>query len=442
MTWKPAYGLLILGLTVVNYFLGLAISRSTRRRKLWLIGSIVFNLLVLGFFKYAYFALDLVNQALSPFGQQMPGLAFQIILPLGISFFAFEFIHYISDVYKGDKPVRNFFQFALFPSFFPTQIAGPIKRYQDFVPQLNEEKRLTVKDFDEGFKLILFGLAKKVIFADNLGIVVDSAFKHPELLSGGDLWLASYAFAFQVYFDFSGYTDVARGSAQLLGFKVPINFNLPYLAGSITDFWRRWHISLSTWLRDYVYFPLGGSRLGKLLTYRNLLITMVVCGLWHGAAVHYVAYGAIQGVLLYIHREFTRFSQALPAVRQFLDSRPGHVLCIFVTFHTVVSSYVFFRAESCTQAVYMLSKMCSLAPSTQQSSPFALTLPSITDPIMFMLLPVVLIGLMAAQVMSGILTTRRFHLPAWLNVAYMASLALLLLVFAPDSSPKFIYFQF
>jgi D-alanyl-lipoteichoic acid acyltransferase DltB (MBOAT superfamily) len=443
MSWKPIYGLLIVGLTALNYAFGLVIARSTNNRKALLVGAIAANLIVLAIFKYAYFSVDLINQALAPMGGHVPNITWQIILPLGISFFVFEFIHYIGDVYKGDKPIKSFWQFALFPSFFPTQIAGPIKRYQDFTAQLEEEKHFKLNDLDEGFKLIIFGLFKKVIFADNLAVVSASAFSHPELLSGVDLWLAVYAFAFQIYFDFSGYTDIARGSAQLFGFKVPINFSLPYLAGSISDFWHRWHISLSTWLRDYLYIPLGGSKGGKWLTYRNLFLTMLLGGLWHGAAMHFVVWGAYQGVLLIAHKEFRKVAERIPVVRSALDSAVGKLVSIVVTFHFVCIGWVFFRAETFESACQIIWKLLLIPQllSVPQSA-LALNLPSIADPAIFMILPFVLLLLFAGQIFSGLTQNKTISAPKWLDVAYMASMVLLLLVFSPDTSPKFIYFQF
>lgn len=444
MSWKPIYGLLILGLTAMNYCLGLWLARSNKHKKALLVGTIFANLLVLAIFKYAYFTVDVMNQALAPVGAHVPNITWQIILPLGISFFVFEFIHYISDVYRGDKPIKSFWQFALFPSFFPTQIAGPIKRYQDFIPQLNEEKHFKLKDLDDGFKLIIFGLFKKVIFADNLAVAVASAFSHPELLSGVDLWLAVYAFAFQIYFDFSGYTDIARGSAQLFGFKVPINFSLPYLAGSITEFWHRWHISLSTWLRDYLYIPLGGSKgKSKWFTYRNLFLTMLLGGLWHGAAMNFVVWGAYQGILLILHKEFRLVAERISPLRRILDNPAGRLLSIVVTFHVVCIGWVFFRAETFETACRIIAKLTFIpqllsAPETA----FAVSLPTITDPAIFMILPLLLLLLLAGQIASGITQKKIVRLPRLVDIAYVASMVLLLLIFSPDTSPKFIYFQF
>ncbi|MDQ2808902.1 MAG: hypothetical protein M3Z04_18660 [Chloroflexota bacterium] len=286
--WIPPYLLLILALTGVNYGFGLWLGRDRRRAVLAL--AVVTNLAVLGYFKYANFFLDAGRGALKA---DWPTL--NILLPLGISFFTFEFIHYVVDVWRGSPPVRNFVQFALFAAFFPTQIAGPIKRYQAFVHQLQEHPRFDAQLAGDGVYLILRGLFKKVILADGLARIANLGFNTPADLNSVDTWIAVYAFAFQIFFDFSGYTDIGRGSAQLFGFTVPENFAAPYLARNLSDFWRRWHISLSSWLRDYLFIPLGGSRGSRLFNYRNLFLTMTLGGLWHGAAGHFLLWGAYQG---------------------------------------------------------------------------------------------------------------------------------------------------
>ncbi|HET7077171.1 MAG TPA: MBOAT family O-acyltransferase, partial [Chloroflexia bacterium] len=241
MNWIPAYIGLILVLTVVNYGFGFLIARQ--RSRAWLALAVAVDLGMLGYFKYANFFIDTARDV---------GLDFataQILLPLGISFFTFEFIHYVVDVWRGSPPVRNFVQFALFAAFFPTQIAGPIKRYQAFVHQLQEYPPFNLALAYDGLFLILRGLFKKVILADSLARIANLGFDNPTSLSSAETWIAVYAFAFQIFFDFSGYTDIGRGSAQLFGFTVPENFAAPYLARNLADFWRRWHMSLSSWLR-------------------------------------------------------------------------------------------------------------------------------------------------------------------------------------------------
>lgn len=460
MSWKPIYGLLILGLTVANFLFGKALFKSLGKTylgfgpKTWLTISIVTNLITLGYFKYAYFTHDLINQLVSPLGKTLPPITFQILLPLGISFFVFEFIHYVVDIYRGSKPVSSFFEFALFASFFPTQIAGPIKRYQNFIPQLVNDKKLTVADFDQGINLILFGLFKKVLFADNLATVVQSAFEHPELLSSADLWLAVYAFAFQIYFDFSGYTDIARGSAALFGYYVPPNFNLPYLSSNISEFWRRWHISLSSWLRDYLFIPLGGSRGSNLLNYRNLLITMVLGGLWHGASMHFVAWGAYQGIMLILHKEFQRFASAFAPLNHLRATKLFQLFSVIFTFHVVCIGWVFFRAETMECALAVIQKLLFLPQANQALPSLAISLPTTQDPIIFMLLPMILVLLFIGQVFSGLLAQKsksddhglevpflaKMPIPA--RAAYVAIVICLLMIFSPDASPRFIYFQF
>jgi D-alanyl-lipoteichoic acid acyltransferase DltB (MBOAT superfamily) len=431
------------GLTVGNYFLGLALSRSTAHKKLVLVLTVAFNLLALAFFKYAYFARDILAEALKGWGTTVPPLAVQIILPLGISFFVFEFIHYASEVYKGGKPVTSFLDFALFASFFPTQIAGPIKRYQDFVPQLTNPHPVTMSTVEESARLITIGLVKKILFADYLAIVVHSAFEHPELLSSFDLWLAVYAFAYQIYFDFSAYTDIARGSALLFGFTVPPNFNLPYFSSSIAEFWRRWHISLSTWLRDYLFIPLGGSRGSALFTYRNLLITMVLGGIWHGAAGHFAIWGLYQGVLLVAHREFRSFCSRFQFLKNVTASKTFHYLSIIVTFHAVCIGWVFFRADSVSQAMAIIAKLL-LIPSASTIPAWLLTITSTTESTVFLLLPFILLTILAGQLWAWHRSESKNikPIPNWIQAVGFASAATLLIVLSPDFAPKFIYFQF
>ena len=449
MTWKPIYGLLILGLTVMNFAFGYFINKSTKRRKLLLTFGVAANLLVLAYYKYAYFAVEVANDVLKPFGKSLPDLAVQILLPLGISFFVFEFIHYIADVYKGSQPVKSFVNFALFASFFPTQIAGPIKRYQDFIPQLSIAGRFNWANLDESINLIVFGLFKKVIFADNLSAVVQSAFQTPQLLSSIDMWMAVYAFAFQIYFDFSGYTDIARGSAQLFGYKVPLNFNLPYLAASIADFWHRWHISLSTWLRDYLFIPLGGSRCSKIFNYRNLFITMVLGGLWHGAAMHFVVWGAYQGIMLIAHKEIQVLMKNFAWWQQLVKTKAFHVFSIILTFHVVCIGWVFFRADNMNIATEVIRRLFFMSEYPAGVNAFSLSLPSVHDPVIFLLLPLVLAMLIVGQLLAGKLASlglaspyKAPTLPRGWQAVYLTAMICILLVFSPDASPKFIYFQF
>ena len=350
MFWKPIYIVLIVAATAVNYGFGLWIARAEAHKKALLFAAITFNLVMLGFFKYAYFLRDLFNIPLNWTGYELQSIPFEIILPLGISFFVFEFIHYVADVYKGSKPITSFVHFALFPSFFPTQIAGPIKRFQDFVPQLTKPAKLSLLEFDQAVELVLVGLFKKVVIADNIGQVVQVAYATPNALTSlSNAWLASYAFLFQVFFDFSGYTDIARGSAQLLGFKVPKNFDFPIFSDSIQTFWQRWHISLSEWLRDYVYLPTSGENPSLLRKHGSLLFTMLVCGLWHGAALHFVMFGLAHGIFLIVHREWRRLVKSSQMLLSITQTKVFHVLAIMLSLQSLVASLALFpsRAGAC-----------------------------------------------------------------------------------------------
>jgi alginate O-acetyltransferase complex protein AlgI len=443
MSWKPIYGLLILGLTLGNYFL-VPLVQTAKNKKTMLGVVIALNLITLGIFKYLGFGLGALKDTLSLAHINWREPHLHILLPLGISFFVFEFIHYAFEVYRGKPVVKSFPQFALFASFFPTQIAGPIKRYQDFIPQLDLPTKFKWEYIDDGMQMILMGLFKKVIIADNLSTVVQAGFSHPENFSSIDLWLITYAFAFQIFFDFAGYTDIARGSAMLFGYKVPINFNLPYLADNVSDFWRRWHISLSTWLRDYLFIPLGGSRQGEWLNYRNLFITMALGGLWHGAAVHFLAWGVYQGVLLIAHKEYTKLCEKLNIGRQIVGSKIYHFASIVLTFHIVCIGWVLFRADSVAIAMKIIGKLVTVPAEIMHFSASQLAILQIRDPIIFPSLLLILPILIVSQFVVNWLNDKKFYLsPPWgVQVGVMVALMCILTIFSPDSSPKFIYFQF
>jgi alginate O-acetyltransferase complex protein AlgI len=377
MSWMRSYGILLAGLTLVNYALGLGIAKvngSTtnehiKLKRILLVAGLAINLGTLALYKYTNFIIESIWQLLphTPIqtgilaGSQAPVLP--IILPLGISFFAFEFIHYLTDVYKGGEAIKSPIKFGLFAAFFPSQIAGPIKRYQDFMAQLVEPKPFNSKNFEAGMWLILQGMFKKVALGDNLALLVQSGFSAPAGLDMLNAWVAAIAFALQIYFDFSGYTDIGRGSAQLFGYSLPPNFNLPYLAKNLQDFWHRWHISLSTWLRDYLYIPLGGSRNGPINAMRNLVITMLLGGLWHGASWHYVAWGAFHGFGLVLHRLWQQLMTKLginsPTVTKLSSSWAYDLTARVFTFMVVCCGWVLFRADNLTNAYTMLGRMFS-----------------------------------------------------------------------------------
>ncbi|MFN2352713.1 MAG: MBOAT family protein, partial [Kiritimatiellia bacterium] len=363
---NPSFVCLLLFSTVVDYVCGLVIAHDgwtwspppelkpqtprSRRQRIALAVSIVTNLSLLGFFKYFNFALDNVNLLAQWLG--MPGLetVLRVTLPLGISFYTFQSMSYTMDVFRGQaRALRNFIDFACFVSMFPQLVAGPIIRFSEVADQMRHHRPTLVK-FARGVAFFSLGMAKKIILANPCGKVADTAFAAAEL-SVLDAWYGVLAYAFQIYFDFSGYSDMAIGLGLMLGFVFPKNFDSPYIAQSITEFWRRWHISLSTWLRDYLYIPLGGNRRGPGRTYVNLLLVMLLGGLWHGAAWTFVAWGAIHGILLALERLAGKegLYRALP--------RPGRMAA---TFFVVLIAWVFFRAADLSSALRYLGFMFGL----------------------------------------------------------------------------------
>ena len=390
----PAYGFLIGGLTMANYLGGWAIWRMQGRpRKLMLTLMIIANLLTLAYFKYVDLFLGSIVAALRLVPHTViDPLVLGVVLPLGISFFTFEFIHYAVEVYRGQPPIRNPIDFALFAAFFPTQIAGPIKRFPDWVKQSKLRVRLSDVQAQTALGLILRGTIKKVVVADMLAPLVTVGFAHPERLGSGSTWLVIYAFAAQIYADFSGYTDIGRGCALLLGYSVPENFNRPYQALNPGDFWERWHISLSRWLRDYLFIPLGGSRVPRRVLYRNLMITMALGGLWHGASWHYMFWGVYQGTLLIGHRLFV---SAMPAgLRRVTATRHGVLVGQVVTFHLVCLGWVIFRAATLPTLWTVISH--TLLPGT---SPWLEGISSLTTPALS--LAVVVLAVTGGIVVTG-----------------------------------------
>jgi D-alanyl-lipoteichoic acid acyltransferase DltB (MBOAT superfamily) len=351
--WNPPFLLLIIALTLGNYAFGVLQGNSSPRRRSLLAGAIVMDLVILGVFKYLGLLEDGVARLLALFHLSPGWPAVQLILPLGLSFFTFEFIHYQVDLYRGDRPIRDPVKFALFPAFFPTQVAGPIKRYQDFQRQVEAKPAFDPVFFLEGVELIALGMFKKVVLADRLLPIVSTVFSRPLQVSGVEALTGLVAFAFQIYLDFSGYTDIARGSAQLLGYRIPINFNAPYLATSVRDFWRRWHMSLSSWLRDYLYRPLGGSRVGPWRLRWNLMVTMALGGLWHGAAFHFVGWGIGHGAALVANRAWQERRSFHPPIPRGL----AIVSAWLLTQATVLTLWSLFRATGVGSALALWSRL-------------------------------------------------------------------------------------
>lgn len=361
--WNWRALLLLIGSSVFNYAVGEALNRcpAPARRRLLLAAGVAGNLGLLGWFKYYDFFRASLDDFLGLFALRSHLPVLEILLPVGISFWTFQALAYVFDRYRGryTGPV-SFLDFLLFQGFFPKLLMGPICRAEDLIPQLLGEAPARVPDFSRAATLILSGLLKKAVLATHLDThLVSAAFLAPQNYSGPALWVAMYAYTFLIYFDFSGYTDLALGIALLLGFHLPDNFNHPYVATNIGEFWRRWHITFSNWLRDYIYFPLGGSRRGKLRAYFNLFVTMIVCGLWHGAAWKYVIWGAIHGVALASHKAGCDLKRALGGDPRVPDPWWRQVLGWGYTFHVCCFARVFFRSPDLERAGVYLQRMFS-----------------------------------------------------------------------------------
>ena len=351
------YFLLLIFAATSDYWIARALHRTRRPalRRLWVALSVAVNLGMLGYFKYTNFLVDMGNRL---FGQGF--LEFQnIFLPVGISFFVFQSMSYTIDIYRGQlRPLDRWIDYLFYLSFFPQLVAGPIVRARDFIPQIRSNPVVVTREmFGAGVFLILTGLFKKAVISDFISLnFVDRVFDEPLLYTGFECLMGIYGYALQIYCDFSGYSDMAIGIALLLGFRFPKNFDAPYKSATITEFWRRWHISLSSWLRDYLYISLGGNRKGRVRTYFNLMVTMVLGGLWHGAALRFVLWGGIHGIALALHKLWLSVVPGAKATGSEMK-RGWRIAGIFLTFNLVCFSWLMFRAESMQTVTLMLHQI-------------------------------------------------------------------------------------
>lgn len=354
--WDWRFLLLLILSTILDYSLGLAIdaSENPRRRKIFLALSIGTSLSVLGFFKYWNFFIESAGALLARFGLDASVPTLNVILPVGLSFYTFQTMGYAIDVYRrNQRACRSLLDYALYVAYFPQLVAGPIERITNLLPQIQRPRKTTWDMFTSGSQLMFWGFVKKIVIADGLAPYVDLIYSNPGSYDGVHLWLGAYAFAIQVYADFSGYTDIARGVSRILGIELMLNFRQPYFSRSIPEFWQRWHLSLSTWMRDYLYVPLGGSRRGEFKAYRNLLITTMASGFWHGAAWTFVIWGAIHGITLSIYRAIEKWTGHAP------DTKPPRtvrtwiicIICGVATFHFLAATHVWFRAPDVASAL-------------------------------------------------------------------------------------------
>jgi len=450
--WDWRFTMLLAASSLINYTAGrlVGLTRDVGQRKLLVGGAVVLNLSILGFFKYYGFFLDSLADLLIQLGLQRDLPFLEIILPVGISFFTFQGISYVVDVYRKEiEPVKSPLDIFLYISFFPQLVAGPIVRAADFLPQLKQEPRLNKPMVSLGVVLILVGLFKKMVIANYLATeLVDTVFFDPSAYAAPDLILAVYAYAVQIYCDFSGYSDIAIGIAALLGYRFKWNFNQPYRAASLREFWRRWHISLTEWLRDYLYKPLGGSRGGAMKTYRNLLLTMLLGGIWHGAAWTFIIWGIIHGGTLALERIMKGFfvdtatelalarpargalsAAVVPEARK--RSWWAHGAGVLITFHIVCLAWIFFRAENLEFALGYLTGLTNWSDPAQFLQPFLVLMVAFS--LMAHFTPNDLVVRM-----SGLLERR-----GALVLGVVLGFGILLIEsVAPEGVAPFIYFQF
>ncbi len=344
--WKCCF--LMLGLTCAAHFCAAGYKKS--RKKYFVTAGVVAPLIVLGIFKYFNFFVDSFCAA---FGIARAG-ALQILLPVGISFYTFQSLSYTIDVYRGKiEAERSFVKTALYVSFFPQLVAGPIVKAGDFIPQLYEDRNISLPNLEAGVQYFMFGLFKKIVIADNISVFVDAVFENPAQFHAVSVMLAAAAYSIQIYCDFSGYSDMAVGCAKCLGYDLMRNFNLPFLSKNVTEFWKRWHISLSSWLQEYLYIPLGGNRKGRIRTYINLMLTMLIGGLWHGADWSFIVWGGLHGAALCVHKVYMR------RTKDRTPTKLGTALSIAGTFLFVSLCFVFFRANNCATAIRVLQAMAT-----------------------------------------------------------------------------------
>lgn len=416
--WNPLWPLCLAYTTVIN-FAAVILMEKTRRKGLWLILSIVGSLGVLAFFKYGGFVTENLNALLTGLGVSYVISAPDWIFPIGISFFTFQAMTYTIDYYRGKvERERSLLRFAAFVALFPRLLAGPIERAGNLLPQLARKTSISGQDITDGLSLFVVGLFKKVALADYLALYVNKVYDAPDQFAAPALMLATFAFAWQIYFDFSGYTDMARGIARLMGFRLMVNFNNPYLATDLRDFWKRWHISLSTWFRDYVYIPLGGNRKGQFRTYVNMSLTMVISGLWHGAAWTFVIWGALHAV----GRIFTR---ALEQTAFYREKVPTFVKQLLI-FTFVTFAWIFFRANTFSDARLIVARIFTTGWA---------------DPAFPLLALALILSVWVYQYVYESKARRILEL-APVRVAIVILMVVYLAIFAQSGAQQFIYLQF
>ena len=457
MSWNVKYVVLILFTTFVSYLASILIPKFQQKstKIITMLTAVCASLLVLFFFKYFNFTMETLARVCQKIAIPMQPMTLKLMLPVGISFYTFQTLSYVIDVYKGEvEPERNFFKYAAFISFFPQLVAGPIERTRNLLPQIDGEHRFTYEKGSYGLKLMAWGFFKKLVIADNMAVLADEVFETPEEFRGLSLLLAILFFTIQIYCDFSGYSDIAIGTAKLFDIDLMTNFKSPYFSSSIQEFWRRWHISLSSWFRDYVYIPLGGSRVSKVRHYFNLCFTFLLSGLWHGAAFTYIVWGGLHGVLQCVEnlifpkkKRTVKSKEEIVAANQAEQKKLSESrdivwwIRVCVVFLCAAMCWCFFRANSCSQALYILRHMVDgvTSPVAYIKTGLAVFNKGV---LVEMILPLVLLGVydFVALDQDPIKIVSGLKKPARYAIYY--AFVLMVLLLASFNSQEFVYFQF
>lgn len=440
MSWQPVYALLIAFTTLTSFLLALGTdgSESLKKKKFFFWTSIGISLGILFFFKYFNFLHYYFTTLLSVVGIRYDFSGFDILLPVGISFYTFQTLSYNIDVYFGvRKAERNLCIYALYVSFFPQLVAGPIERSTSLLPQFHEKKSFSWVHLSSGVKFIIWGMFKKVVIADRLSVLVNIAFNYPYEYYGATFILAVFLFAFQLYCDFSAYSDIAKGSARILGYQLMDNFNHPYISKNITEFWRRWHISLSTWLRDYLYTPIVFSKKkwGKLAVVYSIFVTFILCGLWHGAKITFVIFGFLQGIAL-VYEMYTK--NIREKIRHFVGFFLYDNLSVVITFSFVLFSFLFFRSNTFSDAMYIIEKIFS--------SPFyfsdVINFISGYGNARFVFIFLLLILFILTEIKIYSIVKDGKNVPSVIKYILFSFILVLIVLFGFFGEVEFIYFQF
>ncbi len=439
------FSLIVLSV-LINYFIGNALYKTPQQKikKRWVALAVLYNLSWLIYFKYTYFFVDLINQSfgtswvVSDWVLQGINQLFRaefsveaILLPVGISFYTFQIISYILDLYRQKvEPVRNLLDFGFYVTFFPQLVAGPIVRAAHFIPQMYKPFKLSKEEAGQALFLILNGLIKKIVIADYISInFVDRVYDNPLSYTGLENLMAVYGYALQIYCDFSGYTDIAIGLALWMGFRLPVNFNSPYKAANLSDFWRRWHISLSSWLKDYLYIPLGGNRKGRTRTYINLFLTMLLGGLWHGAKLRFIVWGALHGIYLAVHKLWLHFYPTK-------EKQGLQWLWILLTFHVVSFTWMAFRAHNLEIVANMFRQIFTAFAGRHMNELFAAY---------WFVWSLILLGFVIHWLPSKYKNLYKGYFvlsPTWVKITISVGIVFLLAQFVSADIQPFIYFQF